>query len=398
MASDYPLRWRRALGRMASGVVLTAAGVLLLVAWQNGWWATLFGTALCATWIVAVGSWAALHGAAANAAKPTNSTDTRPLPLRSLLDQVPVPLVHTDAAGAHAINRAARALFGTDDRILPLPATLLSSDGAPLRHEGRSWRVDAVNIAPGERLVVLIDIDAEERAAEGRASDEMIDILGHELLNGLSPIVSLADSAVTAAAQGDAGLPEILATLARRVEGLEGFTRAYRTLSHLPDPVLQTVPLGELTGDLARLFASRFGDSVTLAIDVPPGQVADVDRDQFTQALWALLQNGAEAALAAPTPRRVDLTMEAEPQLAIWVADTGLGIAAPDRARIFRPFFTSKPHGSGIGLSLARRIARAHGGDLRLLPTTPTTFDIVLSPRRPDRTLSKPRAASEAVS
>lgn len=386
MASDHRLRWRPALGRMVSGLVLIAAGILLLVAWQNGWWATLSGTALCATWIVAIGSWAALHGVAPNAAKPTDSTDTRPLPLRSLLDQVPVPLVHIDTAGAHAVNRAGRALFGTDDRILPPPPSLLSTDGAPLRHEGRSWRINAVDLGPEERLAVLIDIDAEERGAEGRASDEMIDILGHELLNGLSPIVSLADSAVTAATHGDAALPDILATLARRVEGLEGFTRAYHTLSRLPDPVPQPVPLDELTADLARLFASRFGGSVALAIDMPPGQVADVDRDHFTQALWALLQNGAEAALAAPAPRRVDLTIVTGLELAIRIADTGTGIAAPDRSRIFRPFFTTKPHGSGIGLSLARRIARAHDGDLRLLPTTPTTFEIALLPRRLDPT------------
>ncbi|MGT2516845.1 hypothetical protein ACVOMT_24035 (plasmid) [Sphingomonas panni] len=82
----------------------------------------------------------------------------------------------------------------------------------------------------------------------------MIDILGHELLNGLSPIVSLADSAVTAAQQGDAMLGEILATLSRRVEGLEGFTRAYRELARLPDPVAAPVALDALAGDLARLF------------------------------------------------------------------------------------------------------------------------------------------------
>lgn len=376
MASDHQLRWRGALRRMASGVVLAAAGVLLLVSWQNGWWATLFGTTLCATWIVAVGTWAALHGPAANTRGSTNRTDARSLPLRSLLDQVPVPLVHTDAAGSHAINRAARALFGTDDRIVPLPPALVENASKRLRHEGRNWRVDTVDIAPGERLAVLIDVEAQERAAEGRAADEMIDILGHELLNGLSPIVSLADSAVTAAARGDASVPDILATLARRVEGLEGFTRAYRTLSRLPDPVLQPVPLDELVDDLARLFASRFDDLVTLGVAVPCGLIVEVDRDQITQALWALLQNGAEAALAGPTPRRVDLVTEAGPELAIRVCDTGNGISAPDRTRIFRPFFTTKPHGSGIGLSLARRIARAHDGDLRLLTTMPTTFEL----------------------
>ena len=231
MVSDTPLRWRRAIGRLASGIALVTAGAVLVVAWQNDWWATLFGATLCAAWIVAIGCWSALRGVATNAVNPTTVAEARPLPLRSLLDQVPVPLVRTDGAGAHAINRAARTLFGTDDRILPPPPALLSQLSGRLRHEGRSWRVDAVDTAPGERLAVLIDVDAEERAAEGRAGDEMIDILGHELLNGLSPIVSLADSAVTAAVRGDTTLPDILATLARRVEGLEGFTRAYRTLS-----------------------------------------------------------------------------------------------------------------------------------------------------------------------
>ena len=394
MVSDTPLRWRRAIGRLASGIMLVTTGAVLVVAWQNDWWATLFGTALCAAWIVAVDSWSALRDVATTAASPTTGVEPRPLPLRSLLDQVPVPLVRTDVAGAHAINRAARTLFGTDDRILPPPPALLSQLSGRLRHEGRSWRVDAVDTAPGERLAVLIDVDAEERAAEGRAGDEMIDILGHELLNGLSPIVSLADSAVTAAARGDTTLPDILATLARRVEGLEGFTRAYRTLSRLPDPVVQPVPLDELIDDLARLFASRFGDTVALGSRVPPGRIVHVDRDQFTQALWALLQNGAEAALAGSPPRRVDLRVAAGLGLAIRVADTGTGIAAPDRTRVFRPFFTTKPHGSGIGLSLARRIARAHGGDLHLLPTTPTTFEIAFPARRSVQKLSEAGAFS----
>ncbi len=107
---------------------------------------------------------------------------------------------------------------------------------------------------------MLVDIEAERRAAEVHADNEMIDILGHELLNGLSPIVSLADSAQVAAERGDARLPAILATLTRRIEGLERFTRAYRMLARLPDPVRAMVDMGELVGDLSRLFAERFGD------------------------------------------------------------------------------------------------------------------------------------------
>jgi len=373
------MAYSRAAATLASGATLAGGGAAMVLAWQSGWWATLFGAALVVGWVAGLGGWAALHAAPAPVPAGDDPDAVPPGPLlHPLLDQVPVPLLRIDPAGAHAINRAARTLFDTDDRILPAIPALADPAARRLRHGGRGWRIDAVDTAPGRRLAVLIDVEAAERAAEGRANDEMIDILGHELLNGLSPVVSLADSAVTAARLGDAMLPDILATLARRVEGLEGFTRAYRTLSRLPDPVLAPVPLADLADDLARLFAGRFGTAVALAVDAP-GATARIDRDQLVQALWALLQNGAEAALAAPPPARVALTVLPGPDgLAIRVADTGAGIAAPDRARIFRPFFTTKPAGSGIGLSLARRIARGHRGDLHLLPSAATTFELYL--------------------
>ncbi|SEN45903.1 Signal transduction histidine kinase [Sphingomonas gellani] len=379
MAYSAAVRRRRAIGALVSGVVLAGAGAILLVAWQAGWWATAFGSALCILWIVGLDCWSALRGGAPAMPADSIPSDADAMPLLALLDQVPVPLVRIDGSGARVLNRAGRHLFGTDDRILPTPPELVDPAADRLRHEGRAWRISAVAMGGARRLAVLIDVDAEERAAEGRASDEMIDILGHELLNGLSPIVSLADSAVTAAARGDAMLPDILSTLARRIEGLEGFTRAYRTLSRLPDPVVAPVSLRDLGDDLARLFASRFGDAVTLIMTVSD-RTATMDRDQLTQALWALLQNAAEAAVAAGPPCRVDLNMAADDQgLTIRIGDTGHGIAAPDRARIFRPFFTTKPNGSGIGLSLARRIARAHGGDLSLLPTARTMFELHLA-------------------
>ncbi|MGP7795155.1 sensor histidine kinase [Sphingomonas sp. CLY1604] len=377
MASDRPLAWRGAGSVLATEGLLAASGAACVLAWQMHWWATLFGASLCLCGIAGSHGWQALHRRAGATDATAGRTDAEPAPLRPLLDQVPLPLVRVDATGAHAINRAARIVFDTDDRILPAVPALLERGADRLSHEGRHWRIDAVEIGAGERQLVLIDVEAEAQAADMRAGNEMIDILGHELLNGLSPVVSLADSAVTAAARGDAMLPDILATLARRVEGLEGFTRAYRLLSRLPDPLPAPVALGDLAQDLRRLFASRFGTSVALALDLPADASAHVDRDQLTQAIWALLQNGAEAALAASGPPRITLAFAIGTQrLTVSVADSGAGIAPADRSRIFRPFFTTKPSGSGIGLSLAQRIARAHGGDLRLLPVATTTFEL----------------------
>lgn len=373
---------RRTLAALGSGVTLTLGGAGLVLAWQAGVWGSLLGTLGIIGWALALGCWIALRRASNTPAPLATPHDT--LPIAALLDQVPVPLLRIDATQVRAINRAARALFVADDRLIAPPPALTDPIARHLRHAGRRWRIDAVTLGPDTRLAALIDIAAEEHAAQERASDEMIDILGHELLNGLSPIVSLADSAMTAAARGDAMLGDILATLARRVEGLEGFTRAYRELARLPDPVPGPALLDELAADLARLFRGRFGDRVTLSVDA--GGTAQIDHDQMVQALWALLQNGAEAALAADAPAQVALTLRADDGFVAEVRDSGSGIAAADRARIFRPFHTDKAGGSGIGLTLARRIARAHGGDLTLLDRRETCFRLTL----PDMSTPRP--------
>ncbi len=369
----------QAFGQALTGVALTAAGAAMVLAWHAGLWGTLAGAVLATGWLIGLGCWTTLRAPLADDPAPTPDRLPDGALLHALLDQVPVPLVRRDVGGARALNRSARALFATDDRILPVPEALTSDTARHLRHEGRRFRIDRVDSVRGPALAVLINVDAEERAAEARADDEMIDILGHELLNGLSPVVSLADSAVVAAERADPKLSAILATLARRIEGLERFTQAYRMLARLPEPVPAPVALAELLEDIARLFRHRFRDAVTLETQLSGGPGAAIDRDQMTQAIWALLQNAGEAALAGAGPATVTVTLVAdEAELRIDVRDTGAGVAAPERARIFRPFHTTKPEGSGIGLTLARRIARAHGGDLVLLPEVPTAFRLTV--------------------
>ena len=359
------------------GLSLAAAGGVVGVAATHGLWLAMTGGVLAIGWLLLLNLLAARRPAVLPPA-PVVAEERETILHRMLLDASPTPLLSVDGAAVRALNRAARRLFDTDDRVLPAPPPLLDGQSSHVRHAGRNWRTDRVDVG-ARSVVALIDVESEERTAEARASAEMIQVLGHEMLNGLVPIVSLAECAIAAIKTQDDDpmlLPEILTTLARRAEGLQRFTHAYRSLARLPPPMKQPVHLIELFDDLARLFASRWPEAV-LTVTVPPDLRAAIDRDQLNQAIWALLQNGVEAA-GGTKPEIALMVGCREGALTIDISDNGPGIPAEQATAIFRPFATTKATGTGIGLTLARQIARGHGGTLDLLAAVPATFRLRL--------------------
>lgn len=376
----------RALG-LGTGMALSALAVML--AWQAGMWGAVTLSLLAAMWFGSSLYWLAarLPVATAKFAEPASDPlpdDTGVLLNRLLLDAAPTPLIALHHDHALALNRAARRMFGTDARILPIPDALADQSATHLHHEGRRWRIDRVRAegdAAVSAVIALVDVESEASLAEARASAELIEVLGHELLNGLAPIVSLAESAQVAAVADpvdSALLREILGPLQRRAEGLERFARAYRELARLPAPCMKPSDVAEFLHDLRQGFIRQW-PAIDFCVEADETKDWQFDRDQLSQALWALLHNAAEAA-SQRSSARVSLSCRTEGQrLAFEVADSGAGIVPGSANLIFRPFHTTKPHGSGIGLSLARQIARAHGGTIELAGANPTRFRLTLA-------------------
>jgi two-component system, sporulation sensor kinase E len=107
--------------------------------------------------------------------------------------------------------------------------------------------------------------------------------------------------------------------------------------------------------------ASRVDVKVVVDPTLPP---FPFDRDQLIQVVWNVALNGVEAMNG-----RGRLSLEVARQngaVALAVTDTGPGIPVERRGRVFEPFYTGKPNGTGLGLTIAERIVAAHGGRIEI--------------------------------
>ncbi|MFP1132480.1 sensor histidine kinase [Asticcacaulis sp. W401b] len=321
------------------------------------------------------------------ASAPTGHSD----PVHVFLDQIPLPLISLAPGGMpQAVNRAARALFETDDAIVRGREALLSALTPPneprLDLFGRRYALTLNEVQTEDgafRLATLTDVQSEIYRVEAATLRDTLQVLGHEIMNSLTPISSLADIArdYLSPMSGEAAdhARDALTTLSRRSASLTRFIDAYRALARLPAPQLQPVHPGRLVEDVLSFFTRNPAMAdirFDLEIEAGVPWVA-LDEAQVGQALINIITNAVEATESNAGLRQVSVRVSHTPHdVVIRIADNGEGIAESVRAGLFMTFTTTKPHGSGTGLNLARQIALAHGGNLGLLdePSASTVF------------------------
>ena len=300
--------------------------------------------------------------------------------LLALLDMTPAPMVLREGAGRFmAVNRAARDLFNTSDLIIEPEALAAAFDRPPsdrqiiLGDEVYGLALsDIEESGVARRLGVLTNISSERRAAEASAMRDLFQVVNHELMNSLTPITSLAETAAELLADATESSRErarqATARVAERARQLLHFAESTRSLARLPPPEpAQIDPLPWAEGVVALLLAQWQGKvEITLDCSTAP-RLVSLDAEQMSQALLNLLSNACQAAAASVPEPKVLLTVGRDGERClIAVEDNGPGVPAELRETVFMPFFTTKEQGSGIGLPLARQIVAGHGADLRL--------------------------------
>ena len=218
------------------------------------------------------------------------------------------------------------------------------------------------------RIVSLRDIHEVLEETEIEAWQKLVSVLTHEIMNSLTPIIGLSESAEGMDERADSAL----AVIHRRSKGLLEFVNNYRKLTRIPQPQMESVPVQEYFNDLEQFYGDRLRCNVS-----PSALKVYADPRQLMQVLVNLVKNASEASNGVI---ELNASRMADGNIEISVRDYGHGILPEVMDSIFVPFFTTKPQGSGIGLSLCKQIVKQHRGRLQVKssPGRGSTFTIVL--------------------
>jgi len=332
----------------------------------------------------------------------------------AILNRVPDAVIHMDPGGViKTVNEAAESLFGTPaaellgrpvESLMPEPHATCHADYVNRFERTRIQHLDRFlrrlearhasgTLVPVEIAVAEIDADGErgyvgvirdvstkveeearvdalrlaaEDAARLGALGEMAASIAHELNQPLTALGNYIDLAI---ARLNSGAPkdEVLDALerARDMTAIGGdMILKVRQLTERGQLERRRVSINALLSDALSFFNGALKRSgVSLALDLSPEDpIAEIDVVQIQQVVINLIRNAVQAVDTADRRTVTLSTRRLDHEVEFCVEDTGPGIPADQRDRVFDSFNTNKPGGAGLGLTVARRVVDAHGG------------------------------------
>jgi nitrogen fixation/metabolism regulation signal transduction histidine kinase len=244
-------------------------------------------------------------------------------------------------------------------------------------------------------LVAIKDIQSVLEEQETEAWQKLIRVLTHEIMNSIAPISSIS----TTLSESTNTLPRdpsgnitfdhetmdefkhALNTIHKRSEGLHHFVNTYRNLTKIPKPNFTICQVSDILTNVGNLMSEELKTKkIDFIIKTEPENITiTADGHLIEQVLINLLKNAIQA-LANRDKGKIKLIsfFNKRGRVTIQLIDDGPGILPEVLEKVFIPFFTTKPTGSGIGLALSRQILKLHNGSItaQSIPDKETIFTL----------------------
>lgn len=245
------------------------------------------------------------------------------------------------------------------------------------------------------KIITFQDIEPEIEQKEMESWQTISRIMAHEIMNSLTPLSSLTETGIMMLEQKGHtrkledltqhtidNLHTALLTISGRNEALTRFIGNYREFYRLPEPDQKEIIVSELLHEVTGLYRVRCSEmGISCSIHTgPENLVIRADDAQLKQVLINLIKNALEALEGIDEPHLEIAVKRVLNHVSVEVSDNGTGIPPEILEKIFVPFYSTKPEGSGIGLSLSRQIVRNHGGQISVVSEEGkgTTFSVLL--------------------
>lgn len=204
--------------------------------------------------------------------------------------------------------------------------------------------------------------ERRDAASEEASQSRLFRVMTHEIMNTVAPIASLSDALIN---EEGVDVKEGLETISASSKDLIRFVESYRNFTQAAPPVRKAVMVDELVERVLRLHKAKTAEQgVTLTYQAKtPDLLIYADEGQLMQVFNNLIKNAVQAGANSI---RITSDLNSEDQTIIRVANNGKAIPLRQIEEIFVPFYTTKPNGTGIGLSLSRQIMLRHNGNLVL--------------------------------
>ena len=258
-------------------------------------------------------------------------------------------------------------------RSLKLRAHLMQE---AMRNRDFTFRLPTNGLLPGERAMQQTlnqlgeTIRQQVNQSEVESWERLTRVLTHEIMNATAPITSISQSMLNRNDVKGTPLEPGIQAIFDTSSHLSDFVSNYRKMSELEKPSLTDVPLLSLLDEVCKAYPE-----LAWEVSIPDGIIVRADVGMLRQVLMNLTKNATEAGA-----RKMVIVHSS---LLLYIGNDGQPIPAENRQSLFVPFFTTKRSGSGIGLSLSRRMMTQQGGMLELaekpLPDCHVTFILTIA-------------------